>query len=1187
MKITKILIFVLFLSTIKLFAAEGYPGYTIHLDGGECVEMPYSADLNPAQFTISFWAMVEDGAGTFRSPVTSRSSTTGYMFYAGDDDNWQFWCRNGTATSMKIVGPAVEMNKWTHIAGTYDGSKMIFYVDGTFAGVYWASSFAPNTQYPLRIGGGNTEGTPTYFFYGNIDEVSVWNYAKTVDEVRKGMYNTFTGSETGLVSYWQFNGDLIDAIGSNNGNSYQLEFPNDMILSDIIIGAGASDHFIYDQTATYEFINTDVVIYSEQTGTDSVLVSRINRNPNVIPDGYDGTYSYWVFRDFGEEAYDATVLFAPEYDIPDSYSGKNSYFKLFTRGIDSTGLWSYVGEPAVLNTTDNTMIFYGLDLNKQYMISYNRLPQISTSQSPLIFTNSGTLLSVSSRAVTTAADIDNDGNLDLIVGKDDGTLSHYEADMFNPQNFFLVTDDFCNINVGTYSTPTFVDLDSNGKLNLIIGNGDGNLLVFSQITSAPEVFTYSTMLENSTFETIDVGAYSAPSFTDLDGDGLLDMLVGNSAGNINHYEQNPPNSTLFNLVTSSFNSIDVGTYSVPSFTDLDGNGLLDMLVGKSVGYINHYEQDSPNSTVFNLVTSSFNGIIIGSYTAPSFTDLDGDGLLDMLVGESDGNLNHYEQVEISDIAFGNAILGNSSIKSYYMKAQNLISDLNLSVTSEFKISLSEDTGYSNNLSITPSDGIFSDSIFVKFSPLEEIEYSGQISHVSNSCETKYINLTGKGASVSTVPGTSLDFDGINDYVTITDDNILDLTNNFTIEAWIKPSGFATMAGIVSKYHTSGANGYYIRLNSVSPYTGLSVDGLSTANGILEADKLYHIATVNDNGSRHLYVNGREIPLTGTPGTINSNSDPLRIGVDYLTNSRYFNGKIDEVRLWNTARSLQDIREKMNSPLDGTETGLVSYWQLNEGSGAVANDIIRNNNGILTNMDDTDWVNSTIPFGSGSVNTQIVSATGIVDFTDTGISMDFTEKSGTDTLVVTRIDLAPNIEPSDVDSSFNSQYWIVHKFGSGALNADMRLTVSEDLTGEDEANPSRIKLYSRNSTSDSSWTYKVSTALIDSLTNTATFEGITEFSQLIICKDMNIPDNVMIIIDGTNIVISWDTVSGTASYKIYASDDPYGIFVDVSSAGTFNGTSWTIEYTESKKFYYVVAVSGSKNSLSTIKNREKR
>ncbi|SVA42807.1 uncharacterized protein METZ01_LOCUS95661, partial [marine metagenome] len=67
---------------------------------------------------------------------------------------------------------------------------------------------------------------------------------------------------------------------------------------------------------------------------------------------------------------------------------------------------------------------------------------------------------------------------------------------------------------------------------------------------------------------------------------------------------------------------------------------------------------------------------------------------------------------------------------------------------------------------------------------------------------------------------ALRFDGNNDYILIPDHASLDLTETYTLEAWIFPESFTWLAGIISKYHTSAANGYMLRLTHQSPYTGL-------------------------------------------------------------------------------------------------------------------------------------------------------------------------------------------------------------------------------------------------------------------------------------------------------------------------------------------------------------------------------
>ena len=78
---------------------------------------------------------------------------------------------------------------------------------------------------------------------------------------------------------------------------------------------------------------------------------------------------------------------------------------------------------------------------------------------------------------------------------------------------------------------------------------------------------------------------------------------------------------------------------------------------------------------------------------------------------------------------------------------------------------------------------------------------------------------------------SINFDGNNDHILISDHSQLDLTSNYTLEAWIFPETFSWLAGIISKYHTNAANGYLLRMTNQAPYTGLGFDELITSNNI--------------------------------------------------------------------------------------------------------------------------------------------------------------------------------------------------------------------------------------------------------------------------------------------------------------------------------------------------------------------
>jgi hypothetical protein len=200
---------------------------------------------------------------------------------------------------------------------------------------------------------------------------------------------------------------------------------------------------------------------------------------------------------------------------------------------------------------------------------------------------------------------------------------------------------------------------------------------------------------------------------------------------------------------------------------------------------------------------------------------------------------------------------------------------------------------------------------------------------------------------------SLYFDGTNDYVNVNDAATLDVTGSYTIEAWIRPSTFSFLRGIVSKYHSPNSRGPILRLTPTSPYTGIDAAEFSSSNGLLTANTWYHVASVISGSNVSIYING-SLAASGTTSYVTqANSDPLRIGVDYLTDgNRYWSGYIDEVRIWNTALSSGTISTWRNQLVTASHpnySNLKGYWKFDEGSGTSATDGSGNGNtGTLMN-----------------------------------------------------------------------------------------------------------------------------------------------------------------------------------------------------------------------------------------------
>ena len=114
----------------------------------------------------------------------------------------------------------------------------------------------------------------------------------------------------------------------------------------------------------------------------------------------------------------------------------------------------------------------------------------------------------------------------------------------------------------------------------------------------------------------------------------------------------------------------------------------------------------------------------------------------------------------------------------------------------------------------------------------------------------------------------------------------------------------------------------MRLTNQSPYTGLGFDELVTSTNLLNANQWYHIAAVKDGPSRKVFINGIEYPLSGSALNVVANNNPVRLGSDY--GGRYFDGRIDEVRIWNISRTQTEITSTMDNPPSFGENGLIAY-----------------------------------------------------------------------------------------------------------------------------------------------------------------------------------------------------------------------------------------------------------------------
>lgn len=951
---------------------------SLDLDGEDDV-VTLENDLNfgnDQDFTIELFVRTDGWAadpGLISNKDWNSGGNPGFILAAKTDNTtWKFNIGDG-GDRIDIDGGVINDGNWHHIAVVYDqdGLKQLWQ-DGEFVADSDAViNGSVDTALDLIIG---ADGNSNFPFTGQIAQVRIWN--SVLDSMTLADFTCLVDEShpnlDQLLHYWKLDegaGTLVaDSQGNNNGTyngAWTSTLNTIAACGDAPVGESFNAAFVANSSRE-DYIATS---WLPDFGTDQDFSVEFRLKTT----GWDGDPALISNKDWNSGGNPGfNIALAGNGNGIDVNAGDGGGNRAdLESGSIADGVWHHIlvtfdrdGEMSMYidgSLAQSTSMANVGTLNSEFTLN---IGQDGTGDYPVGFSTTGPVsevaeLKIWNRVISLdeldicAALSPEDPLFDDVLhywkmnegtgttaadskGDDDGIWQGNEAWTGNnnfPNAIAAFTED------AFLSTISFINLSSPG--NYFWDFGDG--------TTSTDANPSHTYLSTGTFEVKLIVANACDQdsitkelviteldnnlFNSLDLDGMDDFVVLENTLNFGDAGDFTielwAKSTGWNSDPSIFANKDWGSGGNPGFIiagkgdgtnwkfnigdgsdriDLDGGAIND---GVWHHLVVSYDQDGEKILYHDGVLFDQSSTVLGDVSST----------LDLAIGQ-DGTLNYgaFFRGQVAEIRVWDTVLDEITLQDYLcgITADHPALD---NLLHYWKL----DEGEGVDIADSQSDNLGT--------------YNGNWITSANTFEdcSAPIPLNEVGA------GNAIDFDGFNDYVAVPQNDIFEIEENITLEAWVKARSLGQWESFLNYVQDNGSNesGFdfaYVdnKLRFRIMTTTMGGNDWNDNPGFnIPLDTWVHVAGTYDGETVKMYVNGVLMESENKNGPLDWEFQPieLRIG-SYIDDNElyYWDGAVDEVRIWNVARTEEEIRTTMCVELAGNEDGLLAYYRLDELAG---------------------------------------------------------------------------------------------------------------------------------------------------------------------------------------------------------------------------------------------------------------